>query len=26
VAIDVVGVAERWARACYDERHVDFDV
>jgi hypothetical protein len=23
VAIDVVGVAERWARACYDERHVD---
>jgi hypothetical protein len=22
-AMDVVGLAERWARACYDARHVD---
>jgi len=22
-AMDVVGAAERWARACYDARHVD---
>ena len=22
-AMDVVGVAERWARACYDARHID---
>jgi hypothetical protein len=26
VAIDVVGVAERWARACWAERHVDLDL
>jgi hypothetical protein len=26
VAMDVVGTAERWARACFDERHVDFDL
>jgi hypothetical protein len=26
VAMDVVGTAERWARACFDERHVDLDV
>jgi hypothetical protein len=26
VAMDVVGAAERWARVCFDERHVDFDL
>jgi hypothetical protein len=26
VAMDVVGAAERWARDCYDERHVSFDL
>jgi hypothetical protein len=23
VAMDVVGAAERWARACYETRHID---
>jgi hypothetical protein len=23
VAMDVVGTAERWARACYEARHID---
>jgi hypothetical protein len=26
VAMDIVGAAEQWARACFDERHVDFDL
>jgi hypothetical protein len=26
VAMGVVGAAERWARACFDERHVDFEL
>jgi hypothetical protein len=26
VAMDVVGAAERWARACFDERHLDYDI
>jgi hypothetical protein len=25
-AMDVVGTAERWARACYDKRHVDLSL
>lgn len=26
VAMDVVGTAERWAHACFDERHVDLEL